>query len=372
MIKGETIKPKDTIIRPDVNYRELGALNCSMIKLFDNDPILFYQQFKLGRKKKDKKNGSLIIGDLVDFYLLDCNGNEEEFHNRFDEKFSLFEGTRGSGQVFLLADALFDITQESLDENNQINRSFEGRFREAFQKLQASDKYKGATEDKALKDFNENGEAYFQAKMDNIGKTLVDSEFLLNKAIKIAKTLLTDRFTKDVFTDDNEHIEHFAKLIIEWQYNTSKGQAIDCKSEVDLVKINHLKKIIYPIDLKTNFDNENFEYSYLRYRYDLQAAFYMSAINMWKNGEGMSEYTVFPMEFVVGDTSINDRRPIRYKLDMKDVTNAIGGYSIRGTKYKGLRQIVDEITWSETNNIWNCSKELIDNDGIAKLNLNYD
>ena len=87
MIKGKKIQPKVIIDKPNVNYRKLDALNQSMIKLFDSDPVKFYEEFKLGRKRRDKKNVSLIIGDLVDFYLLSCRGDELEFNNRLDEKF---------------------------------------------------------------------------------------------------------------------------------------------------------------------------------------------------------------------------------------------------------------------------------------------
>ena len=65
MIKGKKIQPKVIIDKPNVNYRKLDALNQSMIKLFDSDPVKFYEEFKLGRKRRDKKNVSLIIGDLV-------------------------------------------------------------------------------------------------------------------------------------------------------------------------------------------------------------------------------------------------------------------------------------------------------------------
>src|SRR5687768_1536010 len=106
MIKGVAIQQRDMVNVPNVNYRKLEALNSSMIRLFDENPIKFYEQFKLGKARKESKETSLIIGDLVDFYLLECKANEDEFNNRFDEKFALFEGKKGSGQVFLLADKL--------------------------------------------------------------------------------------------------------------------------------------------------------------------------------------------------------------------------------------------------------------------------
>src|SRR5688500_10561785 len=109
MIKGSVIKQRDLIRVPDVNYRKLTALNCSMIKLFDSDPVKFFEQFKLGKKPDtEKTSAALIIGDIVDFFLLDCRGDEDEFNNRFEDKFALFTGSKGTGQVFVLADTLYD------------------------------------------------------------------------------------------------------------------------------------------------------------------------------------------------------------------------------------------------------------------------
>lgn len=370
MIQGKTIKPHGEIMRKEVNYRTLEGLNCSMIKLFDTDPVKFFEQFKLGKKRKEEKTVSLIIGDLVDFYLLDCKGDWDEFNQRFDEKFALYEGNKGSGQVFLLADILFRVTLDNT-EDGIVQKSFGTLFSEAFRRVQLEGKYKGGTEEKALLDFEAKGREYYDTLIDNVGKTVVEVS-LLDKSKKVGDILKEDEFTSEIFSDENPNVEYFPKFTIEWKFRTKAGKEIDCKSEVDILKINHSKKIIYAKDLKTNYDNENFEYSYLKYRYDLQAAFYFMAVKYWAIQEGMGEYSVMPMEFVVGDTSSNNRRPIRYKLSMDDITKGMSGYSLNGKKYKGLIDLVEEISWAEDNNIWNCSKDVYDNKGVLKLGFRYD
>lgn len=369
MIQGKAIKPHGEILRKEVNYRALDGLNCSMIKLFDNDPVKFFEQFKLGRKRRDEKTTSLMIGDLVDFYLLDCRGDWEELNQRFDEKFALFEGVKGTGQVFVLADELFKITMENTDENGVVQRSFETLFADAFRKVQQDGKYKGGTEEKGLADFDKNGKAYYDSLLENIGKTVIDVS-LLEKAKKVADLLKEDEYTAELFGEDE--MENFPKFTIEWKYVTKAGKEIDCKSELDLLKIDHAKKIIYPKDLKTTFDNENFEYGYLKYRYDLQAAFYFLAVKYWALKEGMDKYSVMPMEFIVGDTSANNRRPIRYRLSMDDISKGLGGFSINGKHYKGIQQLIEEISWAEDTGNWNVSKDVFDNQGILKLGLKYD
>ena len=369
MVRGEVIKEMYSISRPDVEYRTLGALNSSMVKLFDSDPVKFYEQFKLGKKRKEKATVSTTIGDIVDFYLLDCKGDEQEFDNRWDEKFVLFTGSK-SGQVFTLADEMFEITKNAMDEEGKIGVSFATRFTEAFKKVQDMGYYKKKTEDKALEDFNDNAYDYFQALVDNIGKTVVEMS-LVEKAKRIAKDILNDSFTKDVF-ETEEHVEFFAKMPIEWKYTCKDGREIECKSEPDILKVDHNHRVIYIMDVKTTFDNENFEFSYMKNGYYLQAAFYYLAALAWARQEGMAAYEVIPTQFIVGDTSANNRRPLIYKMTQKDLDCALNGFSINGNQRNGLLEIMEAIVWAEDNNSWNCSKEVFENKGVMPINLKYD
>lgn len=371
MIKGKATVQRDTIHRPTVNYRELDALNVSMIKIFDTDPVKFFEQFKKGKKRKGVKNTSTIIGDLVDFYILDCKGDELEFEKRLDEKFALFEDNKGTGQAFLLADEIFEIAKENINENGEVTLPFDTMFSEAVKKIQAAGKYSNKSEEKILEDFTSKAINYYEFLVDNIDKTVID-ESLIIKAKKVGDILLQDEFTEEIFKEESDDIELFPKFAIEFDYVSEHGKVIKCKSEIDLLKIDHNKKIIYPYDLKTTYDNENFEYTYLKFRYDLQAAFYTLAVQSWAITEGLNDYKIMPMEFIVGDTSSNNRRPVRYQLSEDDITRSSNGFSIRGIEYRGILPLIEEIIWSDINNMWNVSKNVYDNNGLIKLNLKYD
>ena len=78
------------------------------------------------------------------------------------------------------------------------------------------------------------------------------------------------------------------------------------------------------------------------------------------------------MEFVVGDTSSNNRRPIKYETTKDDLSRGLHGFSINGKRYRGVYELMTEINWAEDNNIWNASKALMDGDGRLRLNLRYD
>lgn len=370
MIKGKsTTSKRESVPECQVEYRKIDALNVSSIKCYDTDPVKFYKEFILKQRRKDSKSTSLIIGDLADFYLLDCKGDDAEFENRFHDKFALYEGVKGTGQVFTLCDKLYEITEQSLNSKGEVVISFEDRFKDAYSYMISQGFYKGKTLEKVLEDFTEKGKDYFQTLLDNSCKTVVEIS-LVDKSKKVAIMLATDEFTKDIFTENN--LDYFPKFPVEWKYTTQNGKVIKCKSEIDILKIDHKDKKIYLKDLKTTYDNENFEYSYLKYRYDLQAAFYYLALEYWSREEGMDDYTVEPMEFIVGDTSANNRRPVRFQTTLTDLDAGLNGCVIKGVRYKGVHELIEEIAWAENNSMWNCSKELFDNQGVMKLNLNYE
>lgn len=373
MVKGQLIQRKDPVQKPNVIYRQIDALNASMVRMFDTDPVKFYEIFKLGKKKKDLKSTAIIIGDLVDFYLLDCKGDESQFDQRFDERFALYENSKGSGQVFVLADKLFEITQEHVDETGEVVVDFSTRFTEALQRVQTAKdpKYKGRSEEYALKDFYDNGYAYFQTMLNNLGKTVVEVS-ILDKAKLVAQILLNDEFTQDVFAEDDEETETFYKFPIEWEYKTRKGNYIKCKSELDILRISHFEKKIYLKDLKTTYDNEQFESSYIRNGYYIQSAFYYLAVEWWALQNNLEDYQIVPMEFIVGDTSANNRRPIRYETDIADVQFALNGFMLAGVEHKGIHALMEEISWAEESGVWNCSKTVMDNGGKVKLGLQYE
>lgn len=371
MIKGKQIQPKAFVDKPVMNYRKLDALNQSMLKIFDNDPVKFYNQFKLGKTGRDKKNTALIIGDLVDFYVLACKGDETEFNDRFDEKFALFNGAKGTGQVFVLADYLFEETENCLNEQGMITCSFETRFSAAVNRIKndTTPKYKGKDEEAILKDFNENGRTYFDMLLENIGKTVVDVS-LLDKARSVGNKLLNDPFTSHLFRHDER--DYFTHFPIEWRYELGETKSILCKSEVDMLIIDHEHRVIQPMDLKTTYDNESFDFMYIKNSYYLQNAFYDKAVKVWAAENDMGDFTVLPMQFVVGDTSSNNRRPLIYSTSSKDIVNGMYGFDLRGTHYRGVHELVMDIAWAEENDIWNCSREAFDNKGRMKLKIDYD
>lgn len=356
-----------TLKKPEVNYRKLQALNYSMLKEWDENPVSFFDQFKMGKLKKRKSSGSMTIGDIAHFFTLDCRGSESEFENRYNEKFAFIDFEVGSGQVFILCDHLFTVTEDSMNEDGIITMALEDRFEEAFKRVKAQDKYKGKDIDKVWDDFEANGQDYFKSLMDNIGKTIV-TPAQLEKGKFVGNNLMRDPHTANIF-QGNVHTSY----PIEWVFTNGDCSEVSCKSELDLFKIDDRRKKIFLYDLKCTWDNEGFEYSYLKYYYYIQQAYYwLAAVYYFTYVEPQyADYEIVPMQYVVADTSPNNRRPLIYPCTETDLRAGIYGFNLAHKHYKGVNELMDEICFAENNDIWNMSKEAYQNKGIMKLNFDY-
>lgn len=139
-----------------------------------------------------------------------------------------------------------------------------------------------------------------------------------------------------------------------------------------MLLIDHEHQIIQPMDLKTTYDNESFDFMYIKNSYYLQNAFYSKAVKVWAEENGLGSFTIMPMHFVVGDTSSNNRRPLMYETSAQDVVNGMYGFNLRGNHYRGVHELIMDIAWAEENDIWNCSREAFNNKGKMALNIDYD
>lgn len=344
-------------------YRQKEGLNFSSIKTFeDKGPMMFYKEFIAG-EKKILDSAAILIGSMVDDIILTYGGSIDEFHQHFDERYCKFDGVKSSAQAFLLADYVFDAMMETAVEG-RVSADFETCFQEAFTKIQAEGKYKGKTWDKALEDFNKTAKEYFDQKIQNIGKMVVDLN-MITTAESVAQQLLSDPFTASYLK--NEDTPLLTKVQIEFEFDQVK-----CKAELDAIEINHQDKTIRGVDLKCTYDNEEFPYAYIKNRYYLQQAFYTQALFSWRLDNGLEDYDLLPFKFIVADTSANKRRPLVYELSIEDMEAGLGGFTLRGNKYRGVEELVAEISWHMENDIWNVSRDAWVKNGNLTLDINYD
>lgn len=349
-------------------YRKINKLSASDIKLFEKDRNKFYRTKILGERQEDLTSSAIVLGTLVDFILSECRGSLDEFDRRFDEKFKLLSVKKGSGQMFLLVDELFKLTLRDMDEEGNITSSFSTRFEEAFDKIQSQDKFKGKKVEWALEQFrNSDEEIYFQECLSSIGKYVVDQS-MLEKAKSVVERVIQDENINWLFNGAQE-LDNLGKTVIEFEY-----LGMECKCEIDDLSIDHLNKKIIITEIKTSYDIEDsFEYTYLKRRYDLAASFYWIAVNQeFRENQGLNDYDI-EFQFLAVDTSKEKLRPLIYKLSKIDIDNSINGFTLKtGHYYKGLIELINEIKWCNEQSQWSISKIAYENNSILNLEINYD
>ena len=181
------------------NYRKLEGLSASQIKLFDKNKYKFYLEVIQKEKRKETTSDALVLGTLVDYCLSDCLGSWREFEQKFDNRFILLSVKKGTGQLFLLADLLYEYTVRDMDEKGNQISSFSDKFEEAFNKLQNQDKFKGKTVEWALTQFAGNeAETYYTENLQAINKVAVDI-WMLDKGKNIVDNTIYDQHVKYLF-----------------------------------------------------------------------------------------------------------------------------------------------------------------------------
>lgn len=346
-----------------IPYRQKDGLNFSSIKVFDQKgPKMFYKEYVMGLRE-DKETSAILIGNMVDEIITNYGGDLTMFEQEFSDKYVQYDGVKSSAQAFVLADYLFEGLRETIHDG-RVTGDFETCFRAAFDRIQAEGKYKGKTWDKGLEDFNKVAKDYFDKKIQNIGKKVVDLN-MVQTARNVANQLLTDSFTSSILRGERNTLLN--KIEVDFNF-----YGVRCKAEIDCIEIDHVNKVIIPYDLKCTYDNEDFPMSYIKNGYYLQQAFYTVALESWKKEQGMEDFKVALFRFIVGDTSANGRRPLVYKLTSADLANGHNGFTLRGYQYKGIRTLVDEIKWHMDNDIWDCSREAFIAQGNLTLSINYD
>ena len=204
---------------------------------------------------------------------------------------------------------------------------------------------------------------YYNFLLESKDKKVITKEEY-GKANKIVTSLLTNRFTSKYFNCDDT--ECLTQLELYWKYKD-----FDCRSRLDIVKINHKDKTILPIDVKTSGKSTyNFLESVVRFRYDLQAAFYMEALQWYiDNTDKYKDYKLLPFLFIVEHTDYPGL-PLIYECTEKDIHyGKFGGITKTGVRLKGFDELIEDLKWYYTYDSWDYTREVIENCGVVKMNL---
>jgi len=197
--------------------------------------------------------------------------------------------------------------------------------------------YKSYTDEKVIESVKKQGRVYFKDLIESKDKVFINKE-MWDRAIVTAHTLKTHPFSKKYF-----QAEAGIELFYQFKFVTKvNGRAT--KGMLDCVRVDHNRKIIYPVDLKTGeLPVDQFDHIMLMHKYYIQAGLYREALIYMKNSdETISDYTVAPFEFLYISKE-NVYKPLVWVVpeELHQAT-LVGFTDVYGLKHTGIHELLDQ------------------------------
>ena len=337
-------------------YRSVNLDSSSSLKEFSLDRKKYYRRYILSEDIQDKDNQAITIGKLVETILF-----EPEL---FDSKFYLSACANPPTEMMLkFVEALADGTVEAMDDQGNITRSFEDISREAYEKSGYKLKYEAILNKFSSSD----AEIYYNELVDVRSKNLlVVSANDVENAERIVQELKNNPFTAPI-VNKIDSVQWEIKN--QFQIENYEIDGLPMKSMIDRVNVCHKSKTVFIYDLKCTWSVENFYEEYYLYRraYIQAYVYYKACLSLTMNKKhDWYGYTVEPPKFIVCD-SINYYSPLIYTLSTDDLNDAYTGFEYKGRQYPGVWEIIDELKWCMSENIWNISKKNYLNGGYVPI-----
>ena len=337
----------------ELQYRSVMLDSSSSLKDFAQNRKKYYKKYILNEEVEDEETKAMITGMIVETLLL-----EPEL---FDNKFYMSAcASMPSGLMLAFVEALYKYNIEATNEEGVVMRDFADISQDAYAESGFKIKYEAVIGKFAGSD----AEIYFNEilKVRTNNLTVVTTLDVTN-AEKIVEELKTNFVTKDIVNLVNSDRWEVHKQL---QVEGYKIGNLQFKSMMDLVHLDHVNKLIQVYDLKTTWAIENFMEDYYLYRKGwIQAYVYHCAIQHYRNTNFLG-YSIAPIKFIVCD-STNYYNPLIYALTFDDLKEAKDGFEYKGRKYTGVMDLVSELEWSVTNNVWNFSKANYESNGVVSL-----
>lgn len=311
------------------------ALSYSRLSDFDrNGPKALNKSREL-----DPNGEGIKIGSLVDDLLLN-KGN-------FNKLYYLYDGTKPTATLGKLADIIFNNYKKIPSKNTILKVAQKNGF------------WMKWTEEKVISSFDiPEFWNYLKAMYASKKKILVGSDDI-ELAKKLVEVLTTHAFSRHIFINGLEHYNQFKFSI--------KYKGFILRGVMDKILIDHKNKLVYMIDLKTGKGPvEEFEASFIKWRYYLQEAVYVKAFSYLCETLGLKGYNLMPFKFLY--ISRTQQIPLSFTVTKKWHKAALNGFTTAGGwRYKGLDELIDDVRWHLDNKVFDVSKKVAESNGLIPL-----
>lgn len=317
-------------------YRDYPAINYSLLKKLEYAP-------KTALVSAPIESDGILAGSVLDCLMTDT---KENFEKRF---VVASEAITPQPQVLNFSKRLSVLGTDS-EENKR--KAYEECN---IQKL----KFESFVEK-----WEKEGREYYNFLKRTEGKQVVDP-FTYKACLDGAEVLRNHSFTSKWFKAGFDEEVLFQTPIIFNAAPSYEGKAL-----LDIIKIDHMEKVIYPKDLKSMSDylSSFLPVSFVKYRYDLQAAYYTEAVNQWRD-KNYPGYTVANFGFIV--LSFNElNSPLLFNCSDRDLLcGRSGGTTKTGRVVRGWEALVSDYIWHKENDLWDYPRAVYQNKGVLTTEM---
>ena len=306
-------------------YRQLPHISYSKIsKFISGGPA------SLIKKQDSEKTNNMLLGNLFDTLLTEPN--------KISEKYFIGETSLTDKQIKIIQ----NIRQDSLPEDTELIKLFNKfEFYSTYTDKTRLVKFLTNETDiiNYLKACKTNENLYYISK----------SEF--NFVSEKVTLLKTHPFTKDIFDNDLCELFFQAKVV---------SNDLSAKCMFDLVVIDHVHQVIFPIDFKFMEDSaRTFMRSFERFNYYIQDTLYTDVLD-YELKKLKLDYTIMEMTFIV--VSQKDNIILQYVPEI-DVLNE-NEVAVNNRIKKSWQYYLNEIKWHLGYQIFDYTREEYENKGI--------
>ena len=331
-----------------MSYRDIDAMNQSLLKKILVHPKEFLREKQRIMEENDdsKIEPWFIFGSLVDHMLTEDTPVEDRFY--------VMSTKVPSESIQMVVDGVFN--EYNFEGSDDIKLADLSDFILKHCKYQGyQDRWKDETK---IAKIIELGTDYFQSLVESLGKIIVSQDDYA-KAITCKMTLLNNNFTKKWLKAES-NCEVIKKVVLSWEEDD-----VSCKGELDFVHIDHEKRLVTPVDLKTMGGQiYQFPYNFWKYRYDFQGAFYESGLDKsdFLEKHNIEDYRIEPMVYVVIEKDCINDPMVFSNAAARDIGMDGGEWNNR--TYEGYRQALDRYKFHRDTDQWNYPQEYIEADGL--------
>jgi hypothetical protein len=342
-----------------MEYREINALNQSILKKILQSP----QAFLAARNKQEKREESIeehfIFGSILDLML---TGTKQEF----DGKYAVVDDSiKCTDSIKLVVDSIIeeannlgtDLTDVTLDSIKDV----------ILQHCKYTNYSATWKDETRVNKIIELGTKYFEEVKCTIGKIIIsDSEYA--KAVACKMALMSDKYTREfVVKKDKPNRDILDKFIIEFEW-----QGYNIKGELDRVIIDHNDKTIIPIDFKTTGKSVlGFNSDFWYYRYDFQAAVYKYGLTLHDDIAKYldQDYKISDFLYIVVEKNLI-HSPMIFRVNQRVIDIGFSGGTLsNGKSLDGFTQAIERYKYAEENTAWEYPVEYYENEGVLFIEL---